>query len=203
MKENGDSSKILRNTSLMKLVALDVFSHFEDIDIQQILTAQINGLPVAIPIAHLFDANVTYAKATRDQETENYIEETYKPDASKILQSLYLEKNVFQKNEDILIVDEAAELIKLEDILIYNSVINARGGKAIYSSTPIGSSMSVFKKFHLKLTDEMCIYRKKIIIEKLSKKYRDYTNSEVGTFNICYEKKSVAGPIKRKVNYLL
>lgn len=94
-------------------------------------------------------------------------------------------------NPDILIVDDAAQLMKLEDILMYTSVVNARGGKAIYSSTPIGTSMSVFKKFHLRLTDEMCIYRKKIIIEKLSKKYRDYTNSEVGTFNICYEKKAL------------
>ena len=106
MNENGDSTAILRNTPLMKLISLDVFSHFEENRIQQVLTAPINGLPIAIPIAHLFGASVIYTKTTRDQETENYIEETYKPDASKILQSLYLEKNVFQKNEDILIVDD-------------------------------------------------------------------------------------------------
>ena len=106
MNKNRDCTQIFLNTPLMKIIAFDVYSYFGDSNIQKILTAPIDGLPIAIPIAHFFGAGVTYVKNTRDQSIENYIEETYKPNSANFIQSFFLDKNTFQKNENILIVDD-------------------------------------------------------------------------------------------------
>lgn len=91
---------------------------------------------------------------------------------------------------DILIVDDAAQMMDLEDIFKQNMLITATGGRVIYTSTPTGSSMNTFKKFHLKLANEMCIYRKEIIVEKKQRPFVKY-NEDACAFNICYEKKAL------------
>lgn len=91
---------------------------------------------------------------------------------------------------DILIVDDASQMMSLEDIFKQNAIITARGGRVIYSSTPIGSSMNTFKKFHLRLANEMCIYRKEIIVEKKRKPFASHYE-DACAFNICYEKKAL------------
>ncbi len=105
-KLNNNTSPILSNSSLIKLIAFAVYRHFENLNIKKVLTAPVDGLPIAVAISSLFDAQITYPKSTRDQSIENYIEQTYQPDGSKFIKSLYLEKEIFKKNEKILIVDD-------------------------------------------------------------------------------------------------
>lgn len=104
--ETGDYTSIFTNPSLMKLIALDVYMHYQNNTIDKVFTAPIDGLPIATFIAHVFGASVAYTRFTREHPIEEYIEEAYRPAQSNRIQSFYLQKNIFKKNENVLIVDD-------------------------------------------------------------------------------------------------
>ena len=111
-----DNSPILCDTLLLREIAEQVAEHFPQTE--KVLTSETDGIPVACAIAARFGVDAVYARKNKEVGITDYIEETYIPSSSGNLMSLYLPKNVIQKNEKVLIADDVLRSGETQKALI-------------------------------------------------------------------------------------
>ncbi|WP_297490937.1 phosphoribosyltransferase family protein [Thermococcus sp.] len=101
-----DSMSVLSDTSLMSLLAEDIASRFSDLEIDKILTAATDGIPLAVYIGREMGVDVVYAKKKKEVGIEKFYEVNYVSSASGSLSTLYLPTWAVGKGERVLIVDD-------------------------------------------------------------------------------------------------
>ncbi|MDQ1280025.1 MAG: hypothetical protein QG670_1287 [Thermoproteota archaeon] len=106
--ENGyfDNTPIISDTALMKQGAQYVFLKFAGRRITKILTAAVDGIPLATIIAESLGVNLIIAKKTKDVGIRDYVEETFIPGDSAMVMSLYIPRGAIKRGDSVLIVDD-------------------------------------------------------------------------------------------------
>jgi len=99
-----DNTKILNDILLMKRIAKTVKDAFSEIEINKVITAAVDGIPVAVPIAQEFGCDLLIAKKEREVGVPKFLEETYAP--SGFTMSLYIPSEMIRKADNVLIVDD-------------------------------------------------------------------------------------------------
>ncbi len=101
-----DIMRVLGNTDLMTLVAERVALDFENVNVEKIVTAATDGIPLAVHVAREIGVDVVYAKKRKEVGTEKFYEVSYVPSASGSVTTLYIPQWAIRKSDRVLIVDD-------------------------------------------------------------------------------------------------
>ncbi len=102
-----DNTLLMSDSLFMNVLAKIIAQAFLGQNITKLLTAAVDGLPLAIRIADQLECEIIYAKNTKEVGVPKYIEETYTPSSSSgNLLTLYVPKHLLSKKDRILIVDD-------------------------------------------------------------------------------------------------
>ncbi|RLE82802.1 MAG: hypothetical protein DRJ51_00595 [Thermoprotei archaeon] len=97
---------IAYDMSIVSLAAFKAYKCFSDREIDVVLTAAANGVPLATLVAYLLDARLAVAKKERDPSVLEMLEETSRTSSPPFITSLFLPKFALRKNDNVLIVDD-------------------------------------------------------------------------------------------------
>lgn len=138
--ENGyfDNTSIISDTALLQQGTQYVFLKFAGRRITKILTAAVDGIPLATIIAEALGVNLIIAKKTKDVGIRDYIEETFIPGDSAIVMSLYIPRGTIKRGDSVLIVDDIIKSGETPKAMV-NLVLKARAEVAgIYALIAVG-----------------------------------------------------------------
>jgi adenine/guanine phosphoribosyltransferase-like PRPP-binding protein len=100
-----DVSEVVSNVGLLRQIAKVVFSEFSLMNVDRVLTMEVDGVPLAAEVAGEFNVNLAVVRSTRELGVEEFVEQkaVYSPSSVKYL---YLPKSAMRRGEHILIVDD-------------------------------------------------------------------------------------------------
>ncbi|MDI6884128.1 MAG: adenine phosphoribosyltransferase [Hadesarchaea archaeon] len=101
-----DNTRILGDVLFVKKIANMAKGMFGEITVDKVITAAVDGISIAVPIAQEFKSDLVIAKKEREVGVGDLIEETYVPSFSGVVMSLYIPSRAIHKRENILIVDD-------------------------------------------------------------------------------------------------
>jgi len=101
-----DNMPVLSDTALMSIIAEEVAGRYMDVNVDKVLTAATDGIPLAVHVARELNVDVVYAKKKKEVGVEKFYEVSYVPSASGSVTTLYLPHWALKKSEKVLIVDD-------------------------------------------------------------------------------------------------
>ena len=106
--ENGyiDNTRILGDTDLLSLIADYVYDLYKDEGITKILTAAVDGIPLATLIAERFGVGLAIAKKEKEIGVKKFYEEVLILPDSGLTIGFYLPRRALSKRDRVLIVDD-------------------------------------------------------------------------------------------------
>ncbi|MCD6372129.1 MAG: adenine phosphoribosyltransferase [Thermococcus sp.] len=101
-----DNMPVLSDTALMSIIAEEVAVRYMDVNVDKVLTAATDGIPLAVHVARELNVDVVYAKKKKEVGVEKFYEVSYVPSASGSVTTLYLPQWALRKGEKVLIIDD-------------------------------------------------------------------------------------------------
>ncbi len=101
-----DNTQIIGDISLLDQAANYALANFAGRRITKVLTAAVDGVPLATMVANALDVNIVIAKPNKEVGVPSFLEETYTLDVSGHMMTLYLPRDVIKKKDSVLIVDD-------------------------------------------------------------------------------------------------
>jgi len=101
-----NNTSIIGDINLLRQAANYALSKFAGKRITKVLTAAVDGVPLATMVAAALGVNLVMAKSTKEVGVPSFIEETYILSDSGFTLTLYVPKDAIKKRDSILIVDD-------------------------------------------------------------------------------------------------
>jgi len=101
-----DNMPVLSDTALMSIIAEEVAGRYMEVNVDKVLTAATDGIPLAVHVARELNVDVVYAKKKKEVGVEKFYEVSYVPSASGSVTTLYLPHWALRKGEKVLIIDD-------------------------------------------------------------------------------------------------
>ncbi|MFQ6126141.1 MAG: adenine phosphoribosyltransferase [Candidatus Heimdallarchaeota archaeon] len=101
-----DNTALLSDIRLLGMIAMDVARKYLPLGITKVLTAAVDGIPLAALIAKELRCELIIAKKSREVGVQAYHEETYIPSGSGTVQTLYVPKKALNNRDRVLICDD-------------------------------------------------------------------------------------------------
>lgn len=161
-----DISAVVSNVGLLRQIAKVVYSEFNLVQVDRVVTMEVDGIPLAVEVAGEFNVHLAVVRDERDLGVEDFLEQkaVYNPSTIKYL---YLPKTSMKKGEHVLIVDDMVR----SGITIEALVRLAEKSKAkivgVFSIASVDQSMSKLKS-RLGLT---CQIESLVALEQKSRHY--------------------------------
>lgn len=102
-----DTTMLLGNTSLLKLVAQYVADNFKDAGITKICAVAPEGLPMAVHLATELGVEIAIAKRTRDLGVREFVKVHFPQESTGELLSLNLPKGLLTLDDRVLIIEDS------------------------------------------------------------------------------------------------
>lgn len=108
LNEEGlfDLSSIAYDISILRRASQEAFVKFSDKGITKVLTAAIDGIPLATSIATMLNVPIAVAKTHKDPSTDSFVEESYVLISPTMRVTLYLPRRLIKRGDRVLIVDD-------------------------------------------------------------------------------------------------
>jgi adenine phosphoribosyltransferase len=133
-----DNTWIIGDFNILRQAARHALTTFAGRRVTRILTAAVDGIPLATMVANSLGVNLVIAKRNKEVGVPAFLEETYVLSNSGVTMTLYVPKNAFKRRDSVLIVDDMIKTGETQAALI-NMVRNARAEvSGIYSLIAIG-----------------------------------------------------------------
>ncbi|MEM4699552.1 MAG: phosphoribosyltransferase family protein [Candidatus Nezhaarchaeales archaeon] len=100
-----DITSVINDPHLLLQASVEASMRFAGRRLTKVMTAAVNGIPLATSIALYLEVPLVVAKQTKDAGVEGFIEEAY-PSGSATLTTLYIPRNALTPRDDVLIVDD-------------------------------------------------------------------------------------------------
>lgn len=113
-----DNTGIISDTLLMERAVQYAINKFAGRRVTKILTAAVDGIPLATLVAHRLGVGLVMAKKTREVGVREFIEEVYIPAKTAMMMSLYVPRDALKKGDCILIVDDIIDSGETQRALI-------------------------------------------------------------------------------------
>jgi len=113
-----DNTGIISDTLLMERAVQYAINKFAGRRVTKILTAAVDGIPLATLLAHRLGVGLVLAKKTREVGVREFIEEVYIPAKTAMMMSLYVPRDSLKKGDCILIVDDIIDSGETQRALI-------------------------------------------------------------------------------------
>src|SRR6266581_2504000 len=101
-----DNTGIINDTMLLERAVQQAVGKFAGKRVNKVMTAAVDGVPLATLLAHRLGTRLIVAKQSREVGVREFIEEFYVPPKTAIMKSLYVSKDAFKKGEGVLIADD-------------------------------------------------------------------------------------------------
>jgi len=133
-----DNTLIISDPALLRQGAQHVFLKFAGRRITKVLTAAVDGIPLATIISESLGVDLAIAKKNKEIGVKDFIEETYVPGGSDMIMSFYLPRGAIKRADSVLIVDDIIKSGETPTALV-NLVKKSRAEVAgIYALIAVG-----------------------------------------------------------------
>ena len=101
-----DNTAIIGDTLLMERAVQHAVGKFAGKRVTKIMTAAVDGIPLATLLAHRLGVGLLVAKKAREVGVREFIEEIFVPPKTAVVLSLFVPRDAIKKTDCVLIVDD-------------------------------------------------------------------------------------------------
>jgi len=133
-----DNTWIIGDFNLLRRAAHHALATFAGRRVTKILTAAVDGIPLATMVADSLGVNFAIAKRTKEVGVPAFLEETYVLRDSGVTMTLYIPKDAVKRRDSVLIVDDMIKTGETQAALV-KLVHKARAEvSGVYSLIAVG-----------------------------------------------------------------
>lgn len=133
-----DNTEIISDYNILRQASHHALAIFAGKRVTKILTAAVDGIPLATMVADQLGINLVIAKWNKEVGVSAFLEETYALRDSGVTMTLYIPKNAIKRGDSVLIVDDMIKTGETQNALI-NLVHKTRAElSGIFSLIAIG-----------------------------------------------------------------
>lgn len=133
-----DNTWIVGDFNILKQAAHHALATFAGKRVTMVLTAAVDGIPLATMVANSLGVNLAIAKRNKEVGVPAFLEETYVLRDSGVTMTLYLPKNAIKRRDSVLVVDDMIKTGETQVALV-NLVNKAKAEvSGIYALIAIG-----------------------------------------------------------------
>jgi purine operon repressor len=146
-----DNTEIVGDFNILEQAANHALANFAGKRVTKVLTAAVDGIPLATMVANALGVNLVVAKRNKEVGVKAFLEETYVLGRdSGVTMTLYVPKEIIKKRDSVLIVDDMIKTGETQAALV-NLVRKAKAEiSGIFSLVAVGEEW----KRRLKPTSE-------------------------------------------------
>jgi len=101
-----DNTDIIGDFNILQQAANHALANFAGKRVTKVLTAAVDGIPLATMVANALGVNLVIAKRSKEVGVKTFLEETYALKDSGVTMTLYIPKDIIKKRDSVLIVDD-------------------------------------------------------------------------------------------------
>ncbi len=101
-----DNTSIIGDINILRQTANYALARFAGKRITKVLTAAVDGIPLATMIANSLGVNLVIAKSSKEVGVKSFLEETYVVNSSGFTMTLYIPKDSINRRDSVLVVDD-------------------------------------------------------------------------------------------------
>jgi purine operon repressor len=101
-----DNTDIVGDFNILQQAANHALANFAGKRVTRVLTAAVDGIPLATMVANSLGVNLVIAKRGKEVGVKAFLEETYALKDSGVTMTLYIPKEAIKKRDSVLIVDD-------------------------------------------------------------------------------------------------
>jgi purine operon repressor len=134
-----DNTNIIGDFNLLRQAAHHALATFAGKRVTKVLTAAVDGIPLATMVADSLGVNLIIAKRTKEVGVPTFLEKTYVLRDSGITMTLYVPKDAVKRRDSILIVDDMIKTGETQAALV-DLVHKARAEiSGVYALVAVGN----------------------------------------------------------------
>jgi len=134
-----DNTWIIGDFNILRQASNRALAKFAGKRVTKILTAAVDGIPLATMVANALGINLVIAKSSKEVGVPAFFEETYVLGSSGVTMTLYIPRGALRRRDSVLIVDDAIESGETQAALI--SLVDKAKAEVsgVYSLIAIGN----------------------------------------------------------------
>lgn len=113
-----DNTDIISDYNILRQAAHHALATFAGKRVTKVLTAAVDGIPLATMVANQLGINLVIAKWNKEVGVPAFLEETYVLRDSGVTMTLYIPKNAIRRKDSVLIVDDMIKTGETQNALI-------------------------------------------------------------------------------------
>jgi adenine phosphoribosyltransferase len=146
-----DNTEIIGDFNILQQAANHALANFAGKRVTKVLTAAVDGIPLATMVGNALGVNLVVAKRSKEVGVKTFLEETYVLGRdSGVTMTLYIPKEIIKKRDSVLIVDDMIKTGETQEALV-NLVRKAKAEiSGVFTLVAVGEEW----KKRLKATSE-------------------------------------------------
>ena len=133
-----DNTEIVGDFNILQQAANHALANFAGKRVTKILTAAVDGIPLATMVSNALGVNLVVAKRNKEVGVKAFLEETYVLKGSGVTMTLYIPKEAVKKRDSVLVIDDMIKTGETQAALI-NLVRKARAEMSgVFSLIAVG-----------------------------------------------------------------
>ena len=113
-----DNTEIVTDYNILRQAAHHALATFAGKRVTKVLTAAVDGIPLATLVASQLGINLVIAKWNKEVGVSAFLEETYALRDSGVTMTLYIPKSAIKRRDSLLIVDDMIKTGETQNALI-------------------------------------------------------------------------------------
>ena len=133
-----DNTDIIGDFNILQQAANHALSDFAGKRVTRVLTAAVDGIPLATMVANALGVDLVVAKRDKEVGVKSFLEETFTLKDSGVTMTLYIPKDLIKRRDSVLIVDDMVKTGETQAALV-NLVRKARAETSgVFSLIAVG-----------------------------------------------------------------
>lgn len=133
-----DNTDIVGDFNILQQAANSALANFAGKRVTKVLSAAVDGIPLATMVANALGVNLVVAKRNKEVGVKAFLEETFALRDSGVTMTLYIPKESVEKRDSVLIVDDMIKTGETQAALV-NMVRKAKAEiSGIFSLIAVG-----------------------------------------------------------------
>jgi purine operon repressor len=133
-----DNTEIVGDFNILQQAANHALANFAGKRVTKILTAAVDGIPLATMVSNALGVNLVVAKRNKEVGVKAFLEETYVLKGSGVTMTMYIPKEAIKKRDSVLVIDDMIKTGETQAALI-NLVRKARAEMSgVFSLIAVG-----------------------------------------------------------------
>jgi len=155
-----DNTEIIGDFNILQQAANLALANFAGKRVTKVVTAAVDGVPLATMVANALGVNLVVAKRNKEVGVKAFLEETYAFRYSGVTMTLYIPKEAVKKRDSVLIVDDMIKTGETQAALV-NLVRKAKAElSGVFSLIAVGDEWKKVLKLSGDCPTEVITYVK-------------------------------------------